>query len=462
MADSSSGGAASPLSAPAATAAPTAVGVGEHGSGRVGGRNVLPSGYQGNSRSYCSGKLVSGPDRQAFYLTLLLIFVPLVLFYGFVCPWYIWRSALWGCLLLLFMLWSTGVTLSSFFLVSFMDPGILPRRNFDEEDEEVSIFELLRGDKRPIPRSADDKPLKYCTTCNIFRPPRCVHCKVCDNCVERYDHHCPWVGNCVGKRNYKFFYWFVHSAAFNLLAIMVLSGLLVIVMTFDSDKDTSTRKIFHALATFPAPIAVLAALYSFFLIWSLGGLSSFHSYLSFRARTTNEDVLYSFLILLPSPSYYFLSYRLIFQMKFVRYDGASGKNPYSQGYCFNWLHTVFAPWYPRILSPTDFHLRAVSPSSSSSSTKQQQISTSCCNEDGFGNDFDLESLEEDEEDDEEEDEEELLLRELERRKAKRQQQRKEKAERSKEQEEEEQRQRTADGEAEKSEEEDDSSLFDKF
>uniref|UniRef100_A0ACB8F030 Uncharacterized protein n=1 Tax=Sphaerodactylus townsendi TaxID=933632 RepID=A0ACB8F030_9SAUR len=34
---------------------------------------------------------------------------------------------------------------------------------------------------------------------------RAKHCQACQHCVRRYDHHCPWIENCVGERNHPLF-----------------------------------------------------------------------------------------------------------------------------------------------------------------------------------------------------------------------------------------------------------------
>ena len=63
-----------------------------------------------------------------------------------------------------------------------------------------------------------------CAECEILRPMRSKHCDVCNKCVKVYDHHCPWINNCVGANNYRFYCVFIVSTIITLLAIIALNG----------------------------------------------------------------------------------------------------------------------------------------------------------------------------------------------------------------------------------------------
>ena len=94
-------------------------------------------------------------------------------------------------------------------LTSARDPGIIPRNNRppEVEDGASSASEWTGGQTPKLPRTKDvivngiSVKVKYCDTCMLYRPPRCSHCSICNNCVERFDHHCPWVGQCIRQVN---------------------------------------------------------------------------------------------------------------------------------------------------------------------------------------------------------------------------------------------------------------------
>jgi hypothetical protein len=65
----------------------------------------------------------------------------------------------------------------------------------------------------------------FCDHCESFRPPKSVHCSVCQVCIAGYDHHCPWTGKCVGIGNIIYFRIFMASL---LLLFLYFLALLII------------------------------------------------------------------------------------------------------------------------------------------------------------------------------------------------------------------------------------------
>ncbi|KAL9257918.1 S-acyltransferase 10-like protein [Drosera capensis] len=61
-----------------------------------------------------------------------------------------------------------------------------------------------------------------CTYCNVVQPPRAKHCHDCDKCVLQFDHHCVWLGTCIGQGNHCRFWWYICEEAALCLWTVIL------------------------------------------------------------------------------------------------------------------------------------------------------------------------------------------------------------------------------------------------
>mmetsp|Transcript_157466 Transcript_157466/g.279283 ORF Transcript_157466/g.279283 Transcript_157466/m.279283 type:complete len:429 (+) Transcript_157466:113-1399(+) len=157
--------------------------------------------------------------------------------------------------------------------------------------------------KRPVMQSGHK--LRYCRICQMHQPLRTKHCRDCGRCVRTHDHHCPWIGTCVGEGNRLYFYWFL---LFQLLELVTFGCEGVLHLLEDGlDLLVWVNK---------SPMLILGLLVIGLLAIMVSCLLSFHSYLAMTNQTTWENI-----------SWHNISY--------LRSIAPEDGSPFSQTLCLN-------------------------------------------------------------------------------------------------------------------------------
>eukprot|EP01113_Clastostelium_recurvatum_P047831 TRINITY_DN8592_c0_g1_i1.p1 TRINITY_DN8592_c0_g1~~TRINITY_DN8592_c0_g1_i1.p1 ORF type:complete len:403 (-),score=98.77 TRINITY_DN8592_c0_g1_i1:15-1223(-) len=180
------------------------------------------------------------------------------------------------------------ITLLIFLWCSMSDPGVITSRN-------------VATHKRAFPYDGVMyNPGKECSTCKIERPARSKHCRICDRCVSRFDHHCPWVNNCIGERNVRAFLAFLFSTS--LLTAWATYMVVAIVRGVIEESNLMHLGYYDARNRWvPAPPLVMLqylihytgliipmAFFCIVISLVLGGFGLYHVFLIARNTTTNE------------------------------------------------------------------------------------------------------------------------------------------------------------------------------
>ncbi|CAL8259710.1 unnamed protein product [Boreogadus saida] len=106
------------------------------------------------------------------------------------------------------------LALASHFRAMCTDPGAVPKGNATKEY--IESLQLKPG-----------QVVYKCPKCCSIKPDRAHHCSVCKRCIRKMDHHCPWVNNCVGENNQKYFVLFTMY-----IALISLHSLTMVVFHF--------------------------------------------------------------------------------------------------------------------------------------------------------------------------------------------------------------------------------------
>mmetsp|Transcript_44673 Transcript_44673/g.72723 ORF Transcript_44673/g.72723 Transcript_44673/m.72723 type:complete len:300 (+) Transcript_44673:182-1081(+) len=163
----------------------------------------------------------------------------------------------------------------SYYKACVLDPGFtnleIPH---DGDDPEAALN----------PKSSFSSPNRFCDKCDPPRvkPPRAHHCRQCKRCVEKMDHHCPWLNNCVGRDNYKAFLLFVaYVMVCCVYAASILVSRFVAIILHPIDKPME-------LATWHILMIGITMLILLPLTASMAVLGSWHAYLLAKNMTTIE------------------------------------------------------------------------------------------------------------------------------------------------------------------------------
>lgn len=282
--------------------------------------------WKGKNVFALGGRAMLGADARIFAITNAFVIATCLVFFGDLCPrmrgsererHVIAGGALYAC------------TLGAMWVAALSDPGVIPRAGYAradekprptdaeeeaggyEEDPLVNRRDILDGwqavvhdasgdvyfwNKRTN-ESTWDRPVAgghICSTCAVYRILRAKHCGYCNNCVEKWDHHCPWIGTCVGRRNYRAFVTMLASAT-ALAAFCTNAAFAVIFSDYkrkggeDATSKLSARALFVLAIRHRADVLLFAFVSAgilFLLLW----LFTYHLFLVLNAITTNEHL----------------------------------------------------------------------------------------------------------------------------------------------------------------------------
>ena len=231
-----------------------------------------PKKIYGKNRFWCNSFCVSGSKFYHMFYAFFLISLPYVTMIVVLIK---TKNIVSITFPIIFTSFFYIIEICSGILGGCTDPGILPRQGDD----------FYYNTNKPLLRQVINghlMTLTFCYSCSLFRPPRTSHCSLCDNCIERFDHHCVWLGTCIGRRNYKYFYTLIFCL--NISSIFqIIFSMYYIIFQIKKFKNKENYSLLLLLGL--SGVALVNLLY---LVFFIAKLFFLHTYLVFSSMTFYE------------------------------------------------------------------------------------------------------------------------------------------------------------------------------
>ncbi|TVU38922.1 hypothetical protein EJB05_12319 [Eragrostis curvula] len=150
--------------------------------------------WPGKNVFFLDGRVIFGPDPKGLILTAMAVIFSEWVFLAYIVD----RASTHPSLISAFSLILAATVIASLLLTATRDPGIIPRNQVSPLEEARTAASTP---SRFVVVNGVEMRMRFCRVCKLFRPPRSSHCAVCDNCVDKFDHHSSWISQCIGLTN---------------------------------------------------------------------------------------------------------------------------------------------------------------------------------------------------------------------------------------------------------------------
>lgn len=157
---------------------------------------------------------------------------------------------------------------------------------------------VLHDEKKAGESSQTPTTLLFCRYCEGNVAKGAKHCRDCDKCVDGFDHHCKWLNNCVGRKNYKSFFTLVCAVFAQASAQLTLAGYLLVWCAIDFDRTEAFvrdegKYVVSGGITAESLVGGLVAYIALgtALMWVVGELFTFHVVLCWKRISTYDYIV---------------------------------------------------------------------------------------------------------------------------------------------------------------------------